>query len=281
MQSAPNTDCEDEVLTYACYVRRPLSTYEFGVWAWSHRREGSAAGTAAFEVFDGGFNDCSEVLYADLLFVPGGSEGAGSAGSGGSEGAIVVRSFFAVDFDDQGDATREKEMNPTVFPLLVRALLRMHPGFGRVEAREEASSTDGTGRAGSADSAEASPLMRALHETFGEPDGYVSGLQPALLRPLYAVLGAREPGAPDESRDSDEDDAALLDRVRREMWEVSEAARNRGSRGSDRGSDRAGEAETLFARAARADAARVRPWRAGALRFGPTSHNPRELSGFC
>lgn len=215
--------------TYACYVKRPRSTYDFGVWAWSLRGggaggdAGAAAGTAAFEFFDGGFNEASEVLYADLRFL--------------DDVAIVVSRFLAVDFDDQGDAAREEEMNPAVYPHLVRALLKMHPGFERVEMPEGEGSRP-------FDSAEASPMLRSVHEAFF--GSVVPVDEAAFLRPLYAVLGSREgrdsaaerpdTGGAEQPTGGAEHDGDLCTRVRLELWALQETA---------------GEDETLFSRVAR------------------------------
>jgi hypothetical protein len=116
-----------------------------------------------------------------------------------------------------------------------------------------------------------------LRRAFGE--SVFSADEAALLRPLYAVLGARSPAtaetATDEAATAEtatdeasapggvdpfpgadqgnaehEDDAALRDRVRREMWELSE-----GMCGPDGdGFCDLAQHEVVFARTARVDA---------------------------
>jgi hypothetical protein len=180
-------------VSYTCYVRQPRSTYDFGIWAWS-RCESPGRGIAAFEAYDGGFNNASEVVYADIVF-SGRVDDVGCRG--GARGDIRIAGFLVADFCSEDSSIIEVEINPRVLPLVVEALERIYPTF-RVVPSEAATGAQ-------------SPMLESVRRLFTATTN-----EAELMRPMYNVLH----GGADTDADGDVeryDDAGLCNKVRTDI----------------------------------------------------------------
>lgn len=228
---------------FDCLASWPKSTYDFGVNAWcceaapdredatgisaSGYPRGPAStktGTAAFEVYDGGFNWASEVVYADLVFLT-------------DERVICVTRCVGFDFGIYGSA-RIDDINPTAFLFVQQTLLRMYPAFSRVSPSFDDELARISERASRAlacldtllpraaaavvarflvperPSDSMSPMLRSIAESLGVADVWPSSSQEpsaspsdpldeaAALRGLYSILGA--PRLPRTTRPADQ-----------------------------------------------------------------------------
>lgn len=107
---------------YKCIVSWPKSTYDFGVNAYSVTSNNNT-GFIAFEVYDGGNDWASEVVYADIVFMQ-------------HKRVICITHFFAVDFDSEISIEID-EINPNVLRLIDKTLRIFYGEYDRVCLFEE------------------------------------------------------------------------------------------------------------------------------------------------
>jgi hypothetical protein len=174
-------------VSYGCYVRQPMSTYDFGIWAWS-RCESPGRGIAAFEAFDGGFNNASEVVYADLVF---------SGGFGSGRGDIRIAGILVADFGSETSVI-EAEINPCVLPLVVEALEKIYTSFTVVPSEAATGAR--------------SPMLESVSRLFSATPN-----EAELLRPMYAILNGGADGL---------DDAELCNTVRTDISKMAAENKN-------------------------------------------------------
>jgi hypothetical protein len=104
-------------LEYRCFVSRPISSYDFGVNAYAASYE-DETGFTAFEIYDGGYNCASEVIYADILFNK-------------QKRVIYITHFFAVAFNPEKSIVIDY-IDTEAFKRIKSTLISIYKDYERV-----------------------------------------------------------------------------------------------------------------------------------------------------